>query len=62
MKNKINTKALADALAQRLGIKKVDADKFLLGLQNVAEGAIVKDKILKVNGLEIGRASCRERM
>jgi nucleoid DNA-binding protein/nucleoid-associated protein YgaU len=51
MKNKINTKALADALAQRLGIKQVDADKFLSGLQNVAEGAIVKDKILKVNGL-----------
>lgn len=49
--NKISTKTLTDAIAKRLGISQVAAEKFVSEFQSIAETAVLNDKLLKIGGL-----------
>lgn len=51
MNNKINIQEIVDALAERNGITKKDADTFIRSMFDLIEDALEKDRYIKVKGL-----------
>ena len=51
MNNKINIQEIVDALAERNGITKKDADIFVRSMFDLIEDALEKDRYIKVKGL-----------
>jgi len=51
MNNKINIQEIVDALAERNGITKKDADTFVRSMFDLIEDALEKDRYIKVKGL-----------